>query len=188
MTWLLSDIPTSIAVEDFVVRKYEIEDALALVNAVTQSLPELLPWMPWAKFEPQSVQQREELIRQWWREWDEKSNFTMGIFRGNECIGGTGLHLRGDVGELEIGYWVSSQHTGHGIATTVSAVLINLAFSFPEVNKVDIAHDIANTKSERIPRVLGLQVVREYEREPLAPKESGHVRVWCLTRDEWSKR
>jgi len=188
MSWLLSDIPTSIEVEDYVVRRYEFEDALALVNAVTQSLPELHPWMPWAKFEPQSVQQREDLIRQWGNEWDEKSGFIMGIFRGDKCIGGTGLHLRGEAGELEIGYWVSSSSTRQGIATRVSSALVDVAFGLPEVQRVHISHDIANVASQGVPQRLGFTVLREYVRDPLAHKESGHVRVWCLTRDEWSKR
>ena len=79
----------------------------------------------------------------------------MGIFENDECVGGTGFHLRGEVGELEIGYWVSSRHTKQGIATRVSAALVDVAFSCPEVQRVDIAHDIANVASQGVPQRLG---------------------------------
>jgi len=188
MSWLVSNIPTTITVDELVVRRYRDSDAPSLVDAVTRSLAELQQWMPWAKFEPQSVEQRAELIGQWAREWDAKTNFTMGIFLNDDCVGGTGFHLRGDVGELEIGYWVSSTHTKKGIATRVSAALVDVAFSCSEVDTVTIAHDVANINSQRIPELLRFRVMREYTRTPEAPSESGVARVWSITRDEWSSR
>lgn len=188
MSWFNSDIPLSIEVDNLVVRQYRLSDAPLLVDAVTRSLPELLQWMPWAKFEPQTVEQRGELIEQWVLEWEKKTNFTMGIFLHDECVGGTGFHLRGEDGELEIGYWVSTAHTKMGIATRVSAALVDVAFSFAEVEKVAIAHDVANNKSQRIPELLGFKVSREFARTPEAPSETGVARVWSMTRDEWRNR
>jgi len=188
MVWFTSSVPDVIEVDDLVVRRCHSSDASALVEAVTASLPELLQWMPWAKFEPQTVEQREQLIDTLNREWNEKSNFTMGIFAGNECIGGTGLHLRGDDGELEIGYWVSTPHTGRGVATRVSRALLDVAFSYPEVLKVAISHDVANVASGRIPQRLGFSVTKEYQREPEAISESGTVHVWKVTKEEWLSR
>lgn len=188
MAWFVSDFPHTISVDDLVVRRYGISDAPSLVDAVTASLPELLQWMPWAKFEPQTVEQREQLIGTWDREWNEKTNFTMGIFRKGECIGGTGFHLRGDEGELEIGYWVSTPHTGSGIATRVSGALTSVAFACPEVRTVSISHDVANVRSEQVPKRLGFSLVKEYQRTPEAPSETGTVRLWSMSRDDWKRR
>ena len=188
MTWLVSDIPLSISVDELVVRRYNESDASSLVSAVSASLPELLKWMPWAKFEPQSIEQRAELIRTWRNEWNAKTNFTYGIFKNAECVGGTGFHLRGDIGELEIGYWVSTSWTGRGIARRVSSALVDVAFQCSEVNVVSIAHDVANIASEQIPMRLGFSVSREYQREPEAPSESGVARVWSVTREQWRRR
>jgi ribosomal-protein-serine acetyltransferase len=188
MTWLHSVVPTRVECEELVIRKYEHKDAAALVDAVTESLNELLPWMPWAKFEPQTVSQREELISTWDDEWVQRSNFTMGIFENDLCVGGTGLHLRGEEGTLEIGYWVRSSHVGRGIAQRSSSALTTLAFSLPEVSVVSIAHDVANERSRRIPESLGFRVVRESERTPEAPSEVGRVRLWAIPRDEWIQR
>ena len=188
MTWFVSEIPTSIKVGSLEVRPYVIADAPALVRAVTSSLPELQEWMPWAKFEPQTIKQREELIAVWHSEWEAKRDFTLGIFNGTECVGGTGLHLRGEVGEIEIGYWIATRFSRQGIATRVSTALVDVAFGIPEVQRVHISHDIANIASQGVPKRLGFTILREYRREPQAPGETGQVSLWCLTRDEWRRR
>ena len=61
----MSVAPDVLHVGEYIVRKYERSDAEALVIAVTESCEHLRPWMPWIKFEPQSVVQREELIKTW---------------------------------------------------------------------------------------------------------------------------
>jgi len=188
MSWLESDVPSQIVIDDVTVRPLAAADAATQNAAISESMNELLSWMWWAKFGPLTVEQRVSVIEEWSENWHSKTDFNMGIFRGATCIGGTGLHLRGEAGELEIGYWVSSSSTRQGIATRVSSALVDVAFGLPEVQRVYISHDIANVASQGVPQRLGFTVLREYEREPLAPKESGHVRVWCLTRDEWSKR
>ncbi|MFN5602791.1 MAG: hypothetical protein ACK48T_11830, partial [Acidimicrobiaceae bacterium] len=78
MTWLRSDIPTRIECDELIIRRYERNDAAALVDAVTESVNELSLWMPWAKYEPQTVVQREELIDTWNNEWVQRTNFVMG--------------------------------------------------------------------------------------------------------------
>lgn len=188
MSWFVSELPHTVAVDELVLRRFEVSDAPRLVQAVTESLPELREWMPWAKFEPQTVEQREELIRTWHSEWESKSNFGMGIFMGDVCIGSSGLHLRGGIGDLEIGYWVSTPYTCRGIATRVSAALTSVSFSCPEVQTVSISHDVANVKSEKIPKRLGFSIVKEYQRTPEAPSETGTVRLWSMSREDWNSR
>lgn len=187
MTWLRSDIPTRIECDELIIRRYERNDAAALVDAVTESVNELSLWMPWAKYEPQTVVQREELIDTWNDEWVQRTNFVMGIFINDMCVGGTGFHLRGDQGSLEIGYWVRSSHVGRGIAQRSSRALTTAAFSLPEVSVVQIAHDIANVRSGRVPESLGFQMIQESERTPEAPNEVGKVHLWSMTRDEWKQ-
>ena len=185
MTWLVSQIPRRIQADDVELRCYEVADAEALSDAVTTSLSELEPWMPWAKCEPQSVEERSELIEAWRREWDKGHEFIMGIFREGRLVGSSGFHLRGDAGQLEIGYWVRSDSVGEGIATRSTRALVEAGFKLSEVKEIHIAHDKANVKSRRVPEKLGFQLLREETRPPLTPGDSGIACLWSMTRDRW---
>jgi RimJ/RimL family protein N-acetyltransferase len=176
--------PIPLQVGDYVVRKYENSDAQALVNAVTDSYKHLEPWMPWIKFEPQSVIQREELITTWDESWEQRTEFVMGIFSGDQVVGGTGLHLRGAVNTVEIGYWVHVDYIGKGIATQVAGALTETAFAlWAEIDTVEIHHDQANEASAAVPRRLNFEHVETSNREPEAPSEIGVLVRWIKRRD-----
>lgn len=175
----VSVAPEPLQVGDYVVRKYDPSDAHALVEAVTASCEHLRPWMPWIKFEPQTVAQREVLIKTWNEAWENCTEFVMGIFLGSRVVGGTGLHLRGDINTVEIGYWVHVDFVGKGIATEVSRILTETAFSiWPDIDVVEIHHDEANVASGKVPDRLGFMHVSTGQREPEAPAESGVMYRW----------
>ena len=175
----MSVAPVPLQVGEYVVRKYELSDAQALVDAVTESHEHLEPWMPWIKFEPQSVVQREVLISTWSEAWDDRAEFVMGIFLGDRVIGGTGLHLRGDINTVDIGYWIHVDFVARGIATQVADALTSTAFSlWEEIDTVVIIHDEANVASGKVPARLGFEHVFTGQREPEAPGESGVMYRW----------
>ena len=171
--------PDSLQVGEYVVRKYEPADAKALVIAVTESCEHLRPWMPWIKFEPQTMTQRAELIKVWNEAWEQRTEFVMGIFLDDRVVGGTGLHLRGDVNTVDIGYWMHVDYIGKGIATRVSGALTETAFAiWPEIDTVVIVHDEVNIASGKVPARLGFEHVFTGQREPEAPGESGVMYRW----------
>jgi len=175
--------PPTLNVCSYVVRRYDIADAQALVDAVTESSEHLRPWMPWMKFEPQTVEQREALIKTWSDSWDACTEFVMGVFLGDRVVGGTGLHLRGDVHTVEIGYWVHIDYIGRGIATQVSYALVEAAFAtWAEIDTVEIHHDQANEASAAVPRRLNFEYVETSNREPEAPSEVGILVRWIKRR------
>mgnify|MGYP000865032363 CR=1 FL=1 len=175
----VSVAPGPLQVGEYVVRKYEMSDAQALVDAVTDSREHLEPWMPWIKFEPQSVVQREVLISTWSEAWDDRTEFVMGIFLGDRVVGGTGLHLRGDIKTVEIGYWLHVDYLGRGIASQVAGALTDTAFAlWPEIDTVEIVHDEANVASGKVPHRVGFQHVFSGQRQPEAPGESGVLFRW----------
>lgn len=185
MGWLHSEVPCELSVGDLLIRSWHVSDAAQLVEAVTESLPELIQWMPWARFEPQSVLQREALIIQWNKDWEEKKDFPFGIFRREQLVGCTGFHLRHSDGQLEIGYWVRTSCTGQGIATQATRTLTNAAFELPEIHDVLIAHDVGNIRSEIIPKRLGFSVLKEYDVEKNVDSTTGRNRLWSMTRNAW---
>ena len=105
MSWEGPPAPYRIETARLVVRCYEPRDAALLKDAVDSSLDHLRPWMPWAEQEPQTLEEKTDLMKQFRSAFDTGENFVMGVFSADESelIGGSGLHPRNEPGGLEIG-------------------------------------------------------------------------------------
>jgi RimJ/RimL family protein N-acetyltransferase len=169
--------PYRIETERLVIRCYEPDDAPLLKEAVDVSLEHLRPWMPWVRFEPQSLDQKVELLRMFRGQFDRDENYVYGVFDPDETrlLGGSGLHPRGGDESLEIGYWMRVDATGQGIATEVTAVLTRVGIEWCRLARVDVQVDPANERSVRIPRKLGF-TEEGLLRRRLEPKEEGGER------------
>lgn len=86
-------IPYRIEIEDgLVLRCWEPRDAPLLKEAVDSSPEHLREWMPWAHDEPQELEQKAALLRQFRVRFDLGQDFVYGIFASDESevLGGTG--------------------------------------------------------------------------------------------------
>jgi len=175
------------AADALFVRRWRIEDAPLMHEAVTESVEHLRPWMPWIADEPLTVDQRRDLIAGWQSLWDSGDRI-YGMFVGDEAVGGCGLHARIGRGGLEIGYWVRAGRTGRGYATAASRLLTDLAFTSPDIDRVEIRHDATNAASSRVPAKLGYVRVDDLHRPPVAPAETGVDHVWRMARAAWPAR
>lgn len=181
--------PYRIETERLVLRCWEPEDAPLAKDAVDASIDHLLPWMPWARFEPQTLDQKVELLRTFRGEFDLGTNFIYGVFAPDEsrALGGSGLHPRGGEGSLEIGYWIRAEEIGRGLATELAAVLTRAGIEKVGLDRVDVQVDPRNERSLRVPRKLGF-VEEGTLRRRLPPDEEGGVRrdsvLFTMLREE----
>lgn len=168
-------------------RRWTSDDAPALHAAIVASADHLRPWMPWIAHEPQTVEQRRDLIVRWDGQWAAGEDYVLGILDRDDhtVIGGTGLHTRVGPDAYEIGYWIAVDRIGQGLATEVSAALTTAAFTHPGTASVVIRHDRANVRSAAVPRKLGYTMEREETDEITAPGEDGVSWWWRITRDAW---
>jgi RimJ/RimL family protein N-acetyltransferase len=157
MAWEGPSAPYRIETERLVVRCYEPSDAAPLKEAIDSSLEHLQPWMPWAYSEPQTLEEKIELVKAFRSNFDTGENFTYGIFTADEreVLGGTGLHPRIGPGGLEIGYWVRASSTRQGIVTESTAALTRVGFEVCEADRIEIRIEPRNAASQGIPRKLG---------------------------------
>jgi RimJ/RimL family protein N-acetyltransferase len=164
-----------------VLRCWEPSDAPALKEAVDSSLDHLRPWMPWAAEEPQSLEQKVELLRTFRGQFDLGQDYVYGIFSADESevVGGTGLHTRVGDDALEIGYWIRKSRAGEGLATEVTAALTRIAFELCEADRVEIHTEPKNERSARIPAKLGF-VEEARLRRRLPVDEGGEPRDMIL--------
>jgi RimJ/RimL family protein N-acetyltransferase len=149
--------PYRIVTERVVVRCWDPRDAPLLKEAVDASIDHLLPWMPWARDEPQTVEEKVELLRGFRGRFDLGHDFVYGIFSRDEseAVGGTGLHTRVGEDAYEIGYWIRASRAGEGLATETSAAVTRAAFELTAIERIEIRVDPANERSRAIPRKLG---------------------------------
>jgi RimJ/RimL family protein N-acetyltransferase len=149
--------PYRIETRRLVIRCYDPRDAPLLKTAVDSSIDHLSEWMPWARLEPQSLEQKVELLRTFRGQFDHDENYVYGLFSPDESelLGGSGFHKRSNEGSLEIGYWVAAGAVGQGIATEVTAVQTRAGFELCGLDRVDLQVEPRNERSLKIPRKLG---------------------------------
>jgi RimJ/RimL family protein N-acetyltransferase len=157
MPWEGPPAPYRIETERLVVRCYEPRDAPLMKDAIDSSLDHLRPWMPWAENEPQSLEEKIELLKFFRSQFDAGKNFVMGIFSADEDrqLGGSGLHPRLEPGGLEIGYFIRASATRQGYVTESTAALTRVGFEICEADRIEIRIEPGNEASFGVPRKLG---------------------------------
>jgi len=178
--------PYRIVTERLVLRSWEPRDAPLLKEAVDSSIDHLLPWMPWAVHEPQSLEDKVALLRQFRGKFDLGQDFTYGIFTPDEeqAVGGTGLHTRIGDDAFEIGYWIRASRAGEGLGTESTAALTRVAFELTDVDRIEIRCEPENERSRAIPRKLGYREEATLRRRLRHP-EPRDVVVYSLFRDDF---
>ena len=157
MAWEGPPAPYRIETERLVVRCYEPRDAPLTKDAIDSSLDHLRAWMPWAENEPQTLEEKTELLKSFRSQFDAGESFVMGIFSADEGqqLGGSGLHPRVDPGGLEIGYFIRASATRQGYVTESTAALTRVGFEICQADRIEIRVDPANQASLGVPRKLG---------------------------------
>ena len=182
--------PYRIETDRLVIRCYDpFADAPLLKECVDSSIDHLLPWMPWARFEPQTLEEKVDLLRGFRSSFDGDLDYAYGVFSRDESrqLGGSGLHTRGGSGALEIGYFIRADAVGRGLATELTAVLTRIGFERCGVERMDIRIDPDNARSIRIPEKLGY-TLEGLQRRRLPPKVDGEPRrdslLYTMVREE----
>jgi RimJ/RimL family protein N-acetyltransferase len=172
VSWAGPPAPYRIETERLVIRCYEPRDAALVKEAIDSSLEHLQPWMPWALDEPQTLEQKVELLEFFRSSFAAGENFTYGIFAADETelIGGTGLHPRVGPGGLEIGYWVRASATRQGIVTESTAALTRVGLEVCGADRIEIRIEPRNRASFGIPRKLGFLEEATLRRRLPAPQ------------------
>jgi RimJ/RimL family protein N-acetyltransferase len=170
--------PYRIETERLVIRCYEPRDAPLLKEAVDANIEHLGPWMPWIRLEPQTVEQKVELLRSFRGRFDLGQDYVYGVFDSSDSrlVGGTGLHTRVGDGAFEIGYWVHVDSIGQGLATEIAAVLTRVGLELAKAERIDIKVEPANERSLAIPRKLGYLEEGLLRRRLPPPDESDPMR------------
>lgn len=172
------NFPEAIDAGEVTLRRWQPEYAQEAAAAVQASLPDLAPFMPWAH-EGYDTEAATVFIEMATEGWNEGSQWAYAIFdKEGTLIGSCGLHDRIGPGALEIGYWLTSDHTGRGYATMAAAALARAALDQPGVDRAVIKHDVANPASGAVAKRAGFHEVERQDHEVTAPAEVGVQVTW----------
>jgi RimJ/RimL family protein N-acetyltransferase len=176
-----------IETERLVIRCWDPNDAALLQEAAAASKEHLLPFMPWAVNEPQTVEQKVDLMRRFRGLFDRGEDYVYGIFNQNEsrALGGTGLHTRQYDNALEIGYWLHKDFINQGYITESTAALTKVGFEIYYLNRMEIHCSVENLASAAVPRKLGYVHEATRRRLGFAHGKPSDSMIWTLFADEY---
>jgi ribosomal-protein-serine acetyltransferase len=157
MNPLLLDFPDSFDTARLTLRAPRVEDAQEVIDAVTESLPELRPWMPWAKEAP-TLEYEIARLRQAMAKWITREDLLLHVYlKGTSTfVMGSGLHrIDWHSGKFEIGYWVRTPYMGKGYVTEAVNGITAFAFQHLHANRVEIRCDAQNIRSTAVAKRCG---------------------------------
>jgi RimJ/RimL family protein N-acetyltransferase len=156
----------------------------AFYDATMASFDELHQWMVWANEVPTRAALAEFLIAaEVLFDRDEDWNYALVEKSTGEVVGSAGLHVKDDPDSREIGYWVRSDRTRRGYATSAATALSDAAFRLLEIDRVIIRMDKANVASASVPPKIGFRLLGEEDRPRETPGHTGTGLIWVRNRD-----
>jgi ribosomal-protein-serine acetyltransferase len=138
-------------------RPYRSSEAQPLYEAVRESLPELLPWMPWAHAD-YSLKESQKWIESCARNWakGKEYNFVILDARDGSLLGGCGLNqVKRRARFANLGYWVRSKYAGKGIATAAALLVARFGFDELGLTRIEVGAATGNVASQRVAENIG---------------------------------
>ena len=138
-------------------RPYRPGDIKTVYNAVRESLPELIVWMPWAHPD-YSIDDTRAWIKSCPEMWakDTEYNFAILEAKNGSFLGGCGLNrINLAEGFANLGYWVRSTCTKQGIALAAARLLARFAFEELKLKRIEVGAATGNIASQRVAEKLG---------------------------------
>ena len=142
------------------IRAYEPEDAEALWEAARESVAEVSRWLPWCHAQ-YSMAEAIEWIRSRAPLAAEGREYTFAILgTDGRFLGGCGLNQINRIHRFaNLGYWVRTSATRHGVATEAVRQVAEFAFGNTDLVRLEIVCAVGNDPSQRVAERAG--AVRE---------------------------
>lgn len=133
----------------------EKRHAEELYELVDQNREYLRQWLPWVDA-MNSASEYDTILPMWLQQYAENNGFNAGIRYNGKLVGMIGLHsIDWANRKTSIGYYVAKEAQGKGIVTRSVRAVLDYAFRYLELNRVEIRCGVNNWKSRAIPERLG---------------------------------
>lgn len=156
---ILREFPDRFESERLLIRLPLPGDGAEVHAAITESLDELRPWMPWAQLE-QTIDDVEVNVRQARADFLARRDLRLHLYLREDgtFVGSSGLHrIDWEVPRFEIGYWVRTPMAGQGFATEATRRIADFAFDDLGAERVEIWCDARNERSAAVAARAGFE-------------------------------
>ena len=143
--------------ENIQLRRVRPSDAESLYEAVTESIKELSPWMPWCTKE-YTIKESKTWCETHEAGWSKKREYDFVIIDKLDgmLLGICGINnINAEVKFANLGYWVRTGRTGEGIATAAVPMLAKFGFDNLNLNRIEIVVAEENFASQRVAEKAG---------------------------------
>ena len=171
-------------------RPFRPGDAEHVYEAVRESLPELLPWMPWAHPD-YSLEESKTWIELCAGTWAKGKEYNFLIFDANDgsLLGSCGLNkVRRRAGFANLGYWVRSKNTRKGVATAAALLVARFGFDELGLNRIEIGAATGNMASIRVAEKVGAKRQKIQKRKLIFRDKVYDRQVFSLTPQDLESR
>jgi RimJ/RimL family protein N-acetyltransferase len=143
--------------ERILLRPYCTSDAATVYEAARESVHEVGMWLPWCHA-GYSMKESKNWIKLCAKSWEEGTAYEFAIFdsRTGQYLGGCGLnHIDPAYKTANLGYWVRTSQTKHGVATTAAVLLVRFGLAELKLNRIEIVAAVGNSQSQRVAEKAG---------------------------------
>lgn len=160
------------------------DDAMALFDAVSASMPELSRWQDWASAD-YSIDSARAFIDDSCAQWAVSlANREFGIFdtQREQLVGCVGINQINPGNRFaNLGYWVCSSHTGLGVATRAAQLAVRFGFEHLGLNRLEIVVLPDNLRSRRVAEKLGARCEGLLANRLMFRQQAHDALMFCLT-------
>lgn len=162
----------------------DVEELFALTDRSRDTLREWLPFVDDVK----TVKDTEQFVKNAMQQYADHNGIQAGIYYDGKLAGVIGYHqINWQHKWTSIGYWLGNEFVGKGLVTNSMKALIDFAFHYLKLNRIEVRVAVGNIRSRTIPKVLGFhEEGRLRDAEWLYDHYVDQV-VYGLTATEWKK-
>lgn len=134
-------------------------DVAELHLAIRETLPDLLPWMPWATA-AYSETDAGEWVRRASRAFADglEFQFVARELATGALLGTVGLNAFDRLNRwANLGYWQRTSHSGRGLATRGARLVVGFGFGELSLGRIEVLAAVKNLKSQAVAARLGAE-------------------------------
>jgi RimJ/RimL family protein N-acetyltransferase len=138
-------------------RRFRLEDVPSVYNAIRESMLQLSAWMVWAHPD-YSMEDTRAFVLKCGPGWEKGEQYSFAIvdLQDGQLLGSVGLSAVNRAhGFANLGYWVNTRKTRHGVATTATRMAAQFSFETLALNRVELLVPSANVASQRVAEKAG---------------------------------